>query len=108
MAYNVELEDRLNEIIRDWPNCNRKKMFGGVCHLLNGNMFSGIYKDFLILRLGLKGAEAALRKSYVRPFDITGRPMAGWVMVGTPGFKGEELRAWLEKARTFALSLPPK
>lgn len=26
-------------------------MFGGVCHLLNGNMFCGVYKDFLILRL---------------------------------------------------------
>jgi hypothetical protein len=35
-------------------------MFGGVCHLLNGNMFCGAYKDYLILRLGETVAKEAL------------------------------------------------
>jgi TfoX/Sxy family transcriptional regulator of competence genes len=49
-------------------------MFGGVGYLLEGKMFSGVYKDFLILRLGEKGAEEALGSPHARPFDITGRP----------------------------------
>ena len=36
-----------------------QKMFGGVCNLLNGNIFCGVYKDYLILRLGEKHAEDA-------------------------------------------------
>jgi len=84
-------------------------MFGGVCHLLNGNMFCGVHKDYLILRLDeAKGAEA-LKKPHARPFDITGRPMKGWVMVSDEGFASDaELADWLALAREFAGSLPPK
>jgi TfoX/Sxy family transcriptional regulator of competence genes len=84
-------------------------MFGGICHLLNGNMFCGVYKDFLILRLGEENAERALRLSVVKPFDITGRPMKGWVMVEEDGFKKEEeLEAWLNQAKAFVRTLPAK
>ncbi|MBA4392089.1 MAG: RNA methyltransferase [Desulfobacca sp.] len=108
MAYNEDLGARINSVAADWPNWSRKKMFGGICHLLNGNMFSGVYKDYLILRLGPKAAEAALGKSHVRPFDITGRSMSGWVMIEEPGFKGDKLTRWLNEARAFAQGLPPK
>jgi hypothetical protein len=108
MAYNENLETRIKAVVADWPNWSRKKMFGGICHLLNGNMFSGVYKDYLILRLGPKAAEAALGKPHVRPFDITGRPMSGWVMIEEQGFKGDKLTLWLKEARTFAQGLPPK
>jgi len=50
-------------------------MFGGVCHVLKGNMFCVVYKDLLILRLGEKGAREALHSKYTRPFDITGKPL---------------------------------
>ena len=96
-------------MIAGWPNAARKKMFGGICYLLNGNMFCGVYKDFLILRLGEEKGGSALEKPHVRPFDITGRPMKGWVMVATDGFKTDaELAGWLGQAREFAGSLPPK
>ncbi len=81
MAYNEEIETRIRKAVSDWQNTDAKKMFGGVCHLLNGNMFCGVYKDYLILRLGEKNSNEALELSSVRPFDITGKPMNGWVMV---------------------------
>ena len=56
-------------------------MFGGVCFLLNGNMCVGVWKTSLIGRLGPEQAELALEEPYVEDFDITGRPMKGWVMV---------------------------
>jgi hypothetical protein len=72
-------------------------------------MFCGVYKDFLILRLGEENAERALRLSVVKPFDITGRPMKGWVMVEEDGFKKEEeLEAWLNQAKAFVRTLPAK
>lgn len=83
-------------------------MFGGICHLIKGNMFCGVYKDSLILRLGPKAAEAALKKPFVRPFDITIRPMPGWVMVEESGLKGDKLSKWLAQARDFVQTLPPK
>jgi hypothetical protein len=46
---------------------------------------------------------------YTKPFDITGKPMKGWVMVEGRGFKTDEkLKSWLIKARTFVKTLAPK
>lgn len=109
MAFNEELEARIEKIVSGWKNTNRKKMFGGVCHLLNGNMFCGVYKESLILRLGEANSKKAMALPFVRPFDITGRPMKGWVMVESRGFETEDaLKEWLGQARQFAGALPLK
>jgi len=109
MPYNEEIDSRIQKILARWKNTKAKKMFGGVCHLLNGNMVCGVYKDYLILRLGEKSAADALQQSHTRPFDITGKPMKGWVMVDERGFETDQkLRAWLDKARSFVKTLPPK
>jgi hypothetical protein len=72
-------------------------------------MVCGVYKDYLILRLGEKAAVQALKQPYTRPFDITGKPMKGWVMVEDKGFKTDDsLKAWLSKAKTFVKTLLPK
>ena len=109
MPYNEAIEERIQKLTARWKNTQRKNMFGGVCHLLNGNMYCGVYQDFLILRLGPDQAAAALQMPAVRPFDITGRPMKGWVMVARDGFKSDDdLKSWLLQAREFADSLPAK
>jgi TfoX/Sxy family transcriptional regulator of competence genes len=109
MVYNKTIEARIQRVAIEWENCESKKMFGGVCFLLKGNMVCGAYKDFLILRLGQENAEKALQEPFTRPFDITGRPMKGWIMVESKGFHSEKkLRDWLEKARTFVSTLPIK
>jgi len=109
MPYNEEIDARIRKMVTGWKNAEAKKMFGGVCHLLNGNMVCGVYKDYLILRLGQKAAAQALKQSHTRPFDITGKPMTGWVMVEDKGFKTDDsLKSWLNKAKTFVKTLPPK
>jgi len=84
-------------------------MFGGICYLLNGNMVGGVYKDSTILRLGENNANVALKLPHFKPFDITGRPMKGWVMAAQNAFKNvEDLVSWLEKAKKFVEALYPK
>jgi TfoX/Sxy family transcriptional regulator of competence genes len=109
MPYNENIEARINRIISKWKNTDAKKMFGGICHLLNGNMFCGVYKDFLILRLGQEQAAQAMKQRHVRPFDMTGKPMKGWVMVDEKGFQDDALlKCWLDEAREYVKTLPSK
>jgi TfoX/Sxy family transcriptional regulator of competence genes len=109
MPYDEEIESRIGKVISRWKSTEAKKMFGGVCHLIDGNMFCGVYKDFLILRLGEEESKAALKSLYVRPFDVTGKPMKGWVMVEKAGFKSDKaLKDWLVKAKDFVSTLPSK
>ena len=109
MPYNKEIDRRITRVTADWGNTDRKKMFGGVCHLISGNMFCGVFKDFLILRLGEENARHALTQPFVRPFDITGKPMKGWVMVEENGFREDrQMSDWLQSAKKFAATLPPK
>lgn len=109
MAYNEEIEVRIKKVVSRWKKTDAKKMFGGVCHLLNGNMFCGVYKDYLILRLGEEGAKAALESPFLKPFAITGRPMKGWVMIESEGFNSDDaLKDWLNKAKAFVKNLPSK
>ena len=84
-------------------------IYGGVGFLLHGNMCCGVLKRDLILRLGHDQAVKALEDPEVRPFDITGRAMKGWVMVGPDGYERHEaLDRWVALAVDFASSLPPK
>ena len=107
MPYDEELDARITELVAPW-GATKKKMFGGTCHLLNGNMLCGVNIDTMIVRLGVEAGAAALEKPHTRPTDVTGRPMKGWVTVEPKGFEGELLKDWLEKARTFVVTLPPK
>ena len=109
MPYSQLIEEKIEEIIRRWKNLEKKKMFGGICYLLNGNMSLGIYRDYLIVRTGIEVAEKKLKEKDVKPFDITGRVMKGWVMVGERGWrKPEDLKKWILLGKEYALTLPKK
>ena len=109
MAYDELLAMRMRAALGPMPGLVEKKMFGGIGFLLNGNMACGVHKDYLIVRVGPAKYAAALARPHTRPFDMTGRPMAGWVMVEPPGCAtGQALKAWLEEGLAFARSLPEK
>ncbi len=109
MPYDELLASRVREIMRRRPNCLEKKMFGGIGFLVQGNMCVGLWHDSLIARIGTADYESALQEPFVVEFDITGRPMRGWVRV-EPGGIGDEIRlaAWVERAYQFVLTLPAK
>ena len=108
MTYNAQLADRLDEILVRRRGVDRKKMFGGIGYLVYGNMCVGVWKDFLIARLGEEAAAKALTRKGVRVFDITGRAMKGWVMVESEALGGRKLEGWIDQAFAFVGTLPRK
>lgn len=109
MAYSETLAERVRQSVARRKGFSEKKMFGGVGFLLYGNMCVGVWKEYLITRLGVARAEAALKEPFARPFDITGRAMKGWVMVHEDGLEErEDLRGWIESAVRFVKTLPRK
>ena len=63
----------------------------------------------MIVRLGPVEGEAALLEPHVGEFDITGKPMKGWVMVEPAGVAtDEELRDWVGRCVAFVRTLPAK
>ena len=84
-------------------------MFGGTGFLLSGNMCVGVWKEFIILRVGVDAAERMLQQRGMKPFDITGKAMKGWVMAEPDTFETDvALRELIDTAIEFVLTLPPK
>jgi hypothetical protein len=109
MAFNEALADRIRQHLARRKSIEEKKMFGGLGFLLNGNLLVGVWKDSLIARLGRDEGEEALKEPHVRKFDITGRPMKGWVLVEPEGVEGDDqLNGWIQRAAKFVETLPAK
>ena len=109
MAYSEELADRVRGLLLARDGYSERKMFGGICCMINGNMACGIKDDELMLRLNNELADEARKDEHVRDMDLTGRPMKSMVFVGTEGIATDEnLAKWVNFAADFAASLPPK
>ena len=108
MAYDLKFAERIRSQLDSIPFVE-KKMFGGVGFLVNGNLACGVNKDNLIVRIDPEKQDALLKKPHTKPFDLTGKPMKGWLLVGADGFKTEkQLSVWVNEGVEFASSLPPK
>ena len=109
MAYDDNLAQRIRAELGALSGLVEKKMFGGVGFLVQGNMACGVHGNELIVRVGPGRYEQALAQPHTRPFDMTGRPMSGWIMVAPAGVAGDqELVAWVRMGVEYTLSLPPK
>ena len=109
MAYDEGLAQIVREFLEELPGYIEKRMFGGICFLLHGNMACGILNDDLIVRVGPENYEKLLKLPNAREFDITGRSMKGWIMVLSEEFDSDNaVMEWVQKGIDFSLSLPPK
>jgi TfoX/Sxy family transcriptional regulator of competence genes len=109
MAFDETLAGRIRDALARSCSVEEKKMFGGIGFLLNGNILVGVWKDSLIVRLGPDHYDDALLEPQVREFDITGRPMKGWVLVESEGVEeDDQLEEWIERAMRFVKTLPAK
>jgi TfoX/Sxy family transcriptional regulator of competence genes len=109
MAYDEGLAEMLREALADQPGISERKMFGGVCFMMHGNMICGTYRERGMYRVGKEREAEALALPHVRRMDMTGRPMPGMVEAEAEAIVDPELRGRLLKlAADFVASLPPK
>src|SRR4029453_10301123 len=109
MAYDEALAGRVRELISARAGVREGKMFGGIAFMVGGTMAVGVTGDELMVRLDPGASEKALTEEGVRVFDMTRRPVKGWILVSAERAEGEEGRAeWVEAGADYAASLPTK
>ena len=109
MAFSEDLAERIRQGLARKKGIEEKRMFGGIGFLLKGNMLVGVWKESLIVRLGPEEGGEALKEPHVKEFDITGRPMKGWVLVEPEGVQhDDQLKGWVQRAVKFVGTLSAK
>ena len=109
MSGDENLVARIRPIMSRMQCLTEKRMFGGHCFLINGNICVGTWKGSLVVRLGKEKHSETMTEPFTKPFDITGRTMKGWALVDPAGLQSEDdLTAWIRRSATFVKSLPTK
>jgi TfoX/Sxy family transcriptional regulator of competence genes len=110
VSYDEELADRIRELVSGEAGLTEQKMFGGLAFLIGGNMaVSASGQGGLMVRVDPARSDELVATTPAHPLEMRGRPMAGWLRVGTEHVRTKrELAKWVAMGTTYARSLPPK
>jgi len=109
MAYSSSIADEIRVRIASHPGLTEREMFGGIAFMINGNMAVGVSGEELMVRVGKDAHDEAVALPGARTFDMSARPMRGWIAVAPEGFTSEEIfNGWIDRGVTFAETLPKK
>ncbi len=103
MSYNEKLADRIREIISlTHQDVEEKKMFAGLCFMVNDKMCVGVHEDKIMVRLDPKVFDKVIEKEGCEPMNFTGKIMRGFVFVWEDVLKTKkQLEYWLKLALEF-------
>jgi TfoX/Sxy family transcriptional regulator of competence genes len=113
MKWSKTPEQLVNTFLAALPEdarVERRKMFGYPCAFVNGNMFTGLHQDNLVVRLGEQDRQALVDTKGAHIFaPFPGRLMKEYVAMPEAIIAdGKELRGWLQRSLEYAAALPPK
>jgi TfoX/Sxy family transcriptional regulator of competence genes len=109
MSYDEKTAERVRRLLSTRSNVVEKKMFGGICFMVNGGMCCGLTSEALMIRVGPDRYDEALTQPHARPMDFTGRPLAGMVYVDRAGYRSDAaLAEWVQRGVEFVSALPAK
>ena len=100
-----KLAGRLRTALARRKGIREKRMFGGTCFLLNGNMLCGTGSGDFMFRVGKAAHAKALARPGAKPMRMNGRLMAGFIWV-SPDTRG--LASWIKLAASFVGGLSRK
>jgi len=103
MAYNEKLADRVREIISlTHTNIEEKKMFGGLCFMVNDKMCVGVETTRLMVRLDPAKYDEVIEMEGCEPMNFTGKVMKGYVFVDIAALNTKKkLEYWLNLALQY-------
>jgi TfoX/Sxy family transcriptional regulator of competence genes len=110
MAYDEDLANRVRELIAGEPDVTEMRMFGGLAFLVGGNMsVAASGQGGLMVRVDPEETDALVGRAHVRPFEMRGRLMQGWLRVDAEGLRTKrQLEPWVRRGVAYAGTLPPK
>ncbi len=110
MPYDVDLADRVRDLLVQDSDVTEQKMFGGLAFLVGGNMaVAASGQGGLMVRVDPAESEQLLATTNARPMEMRGRAMKGWLRVDVDDVRGApELARWVDRGTTYARSLPSK
>ena len=98
---------RFRDLVPEGPGVEVKPMFGSLGAFVNGNMFAGLFSPNVGVKLDPAGLEELRALEGSGPFGPAERPMGGYLSL-PPSCTTEQAAAWVDKARTYVATLPPK
>jgi TfoX/Sxy family transcriptional regulator of competence genes len=103
MAYDEKLADRVRELIfLTHKDIEEKKMFGGLCFMVNDKMCVGVEKDRLMVRIDPAKYDEAMEMEGCQPMDFTGKVMKGFVFVDIDALNTrKKLSYWVDLALEY-------
>ena len=113
MAYDETLAHRFRVALRDRDGISEKRMMGGICFLLHGNMIGGANRTKegegrFLFRVGKDNEAEALSRPGARIMENGGRRMGGFVFVDGAVCDTHAFEDWVSLALGYVGSLPPK
>ena len=110
MAYDEDLANRIRELIAGESDVSEKQMFGGLAFLVGGNLSVAVSgQGGLLVRVEPEETETLVAKPHIRPFEMRGREMQGWLRVDAEGVRtNRQLEPWVSRGVAYARSLPAK
>jgi TfoX/Sxy family transcriptional regulator of competence genes len=109
MAYDEGHAEILRNHLSSLQGVDEKKMFGGLCFMLNGNMLCGVHKGGAMFRVGKGNEQAALAVQGVSPLSFTKKRMGGMLEVDDDLLGNDQRRSTLMAlALEFVGNLPAK
>jgi TfoX/Sxy family transcriptional regulator of competence genes len=108
MAYDEETAERVRKLLSGEKDLVAKKMMGGLCFMVNGNMCCVVSgKGGLLVRVGPDAFERTLAEPHVLPMEMGGRIMTGFVRIAPEGYRtAAALKKWVERGVSFVATLP--
>jgi TfoX/Sxy family transcriptional regulator of competence genes len=108
MAYDMITAERIRHVLAG-RDVVEKQMMGSLCLMVDGRMCCCTKDDMIMVRIGSEGHARALAEPHVRPFEMRGRCVSGFVRVAAAGFATDSaLRRWIERGLAFVATLPAK
>ena len=109
MAYDEGLAAMMRDDLADQSGITERKMFGGLCFMMNGNMVCGVHTGGGMFRVG-KSREAEARAiEGAGELTFTGRPMGGMIEVDEDAMADDDRRGqWIALSVKNAASLSAK